>query len=88
MVKNELAKLKILNHKNIISFIEYKEQGKYIKKNEKEKFVDYMIFEECLKGTFMDFIGKTLFPEILVKHFYRQIIDGFDYFLILYFFLF
>ena len=72
---NEIMILKNLNHPNIVKFQDLK----------KTKNHYFLIMECCNGGELADALDKykqkngTAFPEELVQHFMRQIIDAFKY---------
>ena len=74
-LSNEIMILKNLNHPNIVKFQDLK----------KTKNHYFLIMECCNGGELADALDKykqkngTAFPEELVQHFMRQIIDAFKY---------
>ncbi len=82
MFKNETQKLKTLNHENILKIIGFKIGGIYKKKNGTEKTVNYIIFEECLKGTLMDYITYKPLGENIAKYYCSQLLKGFISFIL------
>jgi len=72
---NEITILKTLNHPNIVKFQDLK----------KTKNHYFLIMECCNGGELSDAlekykeINKTAFPEELIQHFMKQIIDAFKY---------
>jgi len=73
--KNELIFLQYFDHPNILKFFEVKKTKNHF----------YIIFEYCNGGRLSDALEKYLkkygkpFPEILVQHFMKQIIDVYKY---------
>ena len=72
---NEIMILKFLNHPNIVKIQDLK----------KTKNHYFLVMEYCNGGNLLEAfekykeINKTAFPEELVQHFMRQIIDAFKY---------
>ena len=72
---NEITILKTLNHPNIVKFQDLKKTKKHY----------FLIMEYCNGGELLKAlekykeINKTAFPEELVQHFMKQIIDAFKY---------
>lgn len=56
--------------------ISFKMGGIYKKKNSQEKIVNYIVFEDCLKGTLMDYIIFKTFDEEMAKYFCKTILQG------------
>ena len=75
ILKNEITILNYLDHKNIVKFVE-------VKKTKKNFF---LIFEYCNGGTLSNSLAKYMekngkpFPEEIVQHLMRQIIDAFQH---------
>ena len=74
-LKNEIIILQYLNHPNIVKFEEVKKTKKHF----------YIVMEFCNGGElskalekYMEKYGKP-FPEEIVQHFMRQIVDAFKY---------
>ena len=73
--RNELTFLQYFDHPNILKFFEVKKTKNHF----------YIIFEYCNGGRLSDALEKYLkkygkpFPEILVQHFMKQIIDVYKY---------
>lgn len=73
---NEINSLKKINHPNVLTFIKYQEQGRYIRKNH-SKNVNYMLMEVCEKGSLFDFIFKNgPMDERLCRFYFRQLVDA------------
>ena len=72
-LNNEIIILQYLNHSNIIKFYEVKKTKKYY----------YIVMEFCNGGELSKALEKYQeknnkpFPEELIQHFMRQIIDAF-----------
>ena len=72
---NEIRILQSLNHPNIVKFVDIKKTKKHY----------YIMMEFCNGGELSKNLEKymmkngTAFPEELVQHFMRQIIDAFKY---------
>ena len=73
--RNELTFLQNFDHPNILKFFDVKKTKKHF----------YIIFEYCNGGRLSDALEKYLkkygkpFPEVLVQHFMKQIIDVYKY---------
>ena len=73
--KNELTFLQYFDHPNILKFFEVKKTKNHF----------YIIFEYCNGGRLSEALEKYLkkygkpFPEVLVQHFMKQIIDVYKY---------
>lgn len=73
---NEINSLKKISHPNVLTFIKYQEQGRYVRKN-RSKTVNYLLMEVCEKGSLFDFIFKNgPMDERLCRFYFRQLLDA------------
>lgn len=73
---NEVNNLKNIHHPNVLSFIKYQENGRYVKGG-REKKVTYLLMELCENGSLFDFVFKNGFMEESYCRFYfRQLLEA------------
>ena len=79
-LRSEVGNLKLLEHPNILTLIEYKENAVYTKKNGDQVLVTYLLLEVCSQGTLFDkiYYSGTFLEENIARYYFRQILSALE----------
>jgi serine/threonine protein kinase len=80
LVRNEVSRMKELDHPNIVKLYDYSEEAEYIRPNGSKLQVFYLAIELVSGGEVFDFISDTgKFTEKVARFYFHQILSAFEY---------